>query len=123
MLVNGMMSLLILKRENGSFDDDMLLNVLMGANYMENKPLMDLACHKVRKCVEGKTPEQIREEFNICSDCRVLDEDDKDMCKHGKRKNAFSKEEEEELRRIKPYEEWQRELKEEEAKKLKEEKN
>jgi S-phase kinase-associated protein 1 len=104
------------KRENGTFDDDLLLELLMGANFMDNKPLMNLLCNRVRKCIEGKTPEEIRDEFNICQTCRISgkenDPEDDVLCEHGKKKIAFTQKQEDELRKIKPYEEWEKAQKE-----------
>ena len=38
------------------------------ANYMDIKPLLDLACAKVASMIKGKTPEEIRKRFNIKND-------------------------------------------------------
>lgn len=35
---------------------------------MDIKPLLDLACAKVASMIKGKTPEQIRQTFNIQND-------------------------------------------------------
>lgn len=94
------------KRENGKFDDDLLIELLQTANFLENKFLLKVLCERVKKCIQGKTPEQIRDEFGICQTCRVQNEDDTENCEHGKRKIAFSAEEEEKIRAVKPYEQW-----------------
>ncbi len=38
------------------------------ANFMDIKPLLDLSCAKVASMLKGKTPEQIRKQFNIAND-------------------------------------------------------
>eukprot|EP00808_Paulinella_micropora_P018058 g37916.t1 len=37
----------------------------MAANFLEAKSLLDLCCAKVASMIKGKTPEQIRDTFNI----------------------------------------------------------
>lgn len=49
------------------------------ANYLNIKGLLDLTCQTVAQMIKGKTPEEIRKQFNI--------------------KNDFTPEEEEEVRR------------------------
>lgn len=58
-------------------DTDTLYDLLMAANYLEVKELLDLACQKVADMIRGKTPEQIRQTFGM--------------------KNDFSQEEQEEI--------------------------
>ncbi|KAF3320258.1 SKP1-like protein 1B [Carex littledalei] len=56
-----------------------LFNLLMAADYLHIKGLLDLACQKLADMIKGKSPEEIRQIFNI--------------------KNDFTPEEEEEIRR------------------------
>lgn len=49
-------------------DQEMLFDIILGANYMDIKALLDLSCAKVASMIKGKTPEQIRKTFNIQND-------------------------------------------------------
>ncbi|GFP96601.1 skp1-like protein 1a [Phtheirospermum japonicum] len=60
-------------------DQATLLDLILAANYLNIKSLMDLTCQTVADMIKGKTPEEIRKTFNI--------------------KNDFTPEEEEEVRR------------------------
>ncbi|PNX71445.1 SKP1-like protein 1A-like [Trifolium pratense] len=60
-------------------DQATLFDLILAANYLNIKNLLDLTCQTVADMIKGKTPEEIRKTFNI--------------------KNDFSPEEEEEVRR------------------------
>ena len=49
-------------------DQELLFELILAANYMDIKPLLDLSCAKVASMIKGKTPEQIRKTFNITND-------------------------------------------------------
>ncbi len=49
-------------------EQETLFELILAANYMDIKPLLDLTCAKVASMIKGKTPEQIRKAFNIVND-------------------------------------------------------
>ena len=46
-------------------DNDTLLALILGANFMDIKPLLELASAKVACLIRGTTTESIRKDFNI----------------------------------------------------------
>ena len=60
-------------------DQATLFEIILAANYLNMKGLLDLTCMTVANMMKGKTPEEIRKTFNI--------------------KNDFTPEEEEEVRK------------------------
>ena len=49
-------------------DLEMVFELILGANYMDIKPLLELASAKVASIIKGKTTEEIRKTFNIQND-------------------------------------------------------
>ena len=49
-------------------DLDLIFEIILAANYMDIKPLLELASSKVASIIKGKTPEEIRKTFNIQND-------------------------------------------------------
>jgi S-phase kinase-associated protein 1 len=60
-------------------DNDELFEIILAANYLDIKGCLDLGCKTVAAMIKGKTPQQIRDLFNI--------------------ENDFSPEEEEQIRK------------------------
>ena len=51
-----------------NIEQETLFELILAANYMDIKSLLDLTCAKVASMIKGKTPEQIRQTFNIRKD-------------------------------------------------------
>mmetsp|Transcript_15739 Transcript_15739/g.17771 ORF Transcript_15739/g.17771 Transcript_15739/m.17771 type:complete len:168 (-) Transcript_15739:352-855(-) len=49
-------------------EQELLFQLILAANYMDIKSLLDLSCAKVASMIKGKTPEEIRKTFNITND-------------------------------------------------------
>ena len=49
-------------------DLDLIFEIILAANYMDIKPLLELATSKIASIIKGKTPEEIRKTFNIQND-------------------------------------------------------
>lgn len=49
-------------------EDDMVFELILAANYLDIKPLLDLTCCKVASIIKGKSPEELRKRFNIVCD-------------------------------------------------------
>ena len=49
-------------------DLELIFELILGANYMDIKPLLELASAKVASIIKGKTTEEIRKTFNIQND-------------------------------------------------------
>lgn len=66
-------------REFCNVDQATLFKLVLAANFLDIKPLLDLTCKTIANLIKGRTPEEIRKTFNI--------------------KNDFTPEEEEEIRK------------------------
>ncbi|EKX73059.1 conserved hypothetical protein [Theileria equi strain WA] len=49
-------------------DKEFLFELILAENFLDIKPLLELTCAKVASMIKGKTPEQIRREFDIIND-------------------------------------------------------
>jgi len=53
---------------------ELLFEIILAANYMDIKDLLDLSCAKVASLIKGKTPAEIRKTFNITEDFTPAEE-------------------------------------------------
>ena len=51
-----------------NLEQEVLFEMIMAANFMDIKPLLELACAKVASLIKGKTVPEIRQFFNIEND-------------------------------------------------------
>lgn len=49
-------------------DQEMLYEIILAANYLNIRPLLDAGCKVVAEMIRGKSPEEIRRTFNIVND-------------------------------------------------------
>lgn len=49
-------------------DQPFLFEIILAANYLHIQPLLDLSCKTVANMIKGKSPQEIRETFNIPND-------------------------------------------------------
>jgi S-phase kinase-associated protein 1 len=49
-------------------EQEMLYDIILAANYMDIKSLLDLTCARVASMIKGKSPEEIRKTFGIDND-------------------------------------------------------
>merc|ERR1712146_242733 len=49
-------------------EQPVLFNMILAANYLDIKPLLDLTCKTVANMIKGKTPDQIKALFGVTRD-------------------------------------------------------
>jgi len=49
-------------------DQEMLFEIILAANYLDIKALLDVGCKTVANMIKGKSPDEIRKTFNIQND-------------------------------------------------------
>lgn len=54
--------------------DELLIEILLAANYMDIEPLLILVCAGVASSIKGKSVEEIRTHFNIVNDFTAEEE-------------------------------------------------
>ncbi|KAK5004595.1 hypothetical protein LTR28_008695 [Elasticomyces elasticus] len=56
-------------------DQEMLFEIIVPANCMNTKALLDIGCKTVANMIKGKSPDEIRQTFNIQNDFTPKEED------------------------------------------------
>jgi S-phase kinase-associated protein 1 len=56
-------------------DQKMLFEIILAANYLDIKALLDLGCKTVANMIKSKSPDEIRNTFNIQNDFTPEEED------------------------------------------------
>uniref|UniRef100_A0A8C6FDU6 S-phase kinase-associated protein 1 n=1 Tax=Monodon monoceros TaxID=40151 RepID=A0A8C6FDU6_MONMO len=59
-------------------DQGTLFELILAANYLDIKGLLDVTCKTVANMIKGKTPEEIRKTFNIKND--FIEEEEAQVC-------------------------------------------
>ncbi|KAJ7178828.1 Skp1 family, dimerization domain-containing protein [Mycena crocata] len=49
-------------------EQELLFDIILAANYLDIKTLLDIGCKTVANMIKGKSPDEIRKQFNIIND-------------------------------------------------------
>ncbi|XP_073278612.1 SKP1-like protein 1A [Primulina huaijiensis] len=69
----------VLKKFDTEFvdvDQDTLFDLILAANYLNIRNLLDLTCQTVADMIKGKSPEEVRKLFNIINDYTPEEEEE-----------------------------------------------
>lgn len=64
-----------IKQMNFQVDQGTLFELILAANYLDIKGLLDVTCKTVANMIKGKTPDEIRKTFNIKNDFSASEEE------------------------------------------------
>lgn len=56
-------------------DNDTMFGMILAANYLQIEQLLTFACKTVANMIKGKSPEEIRKQFNIKNDFTPAEEE------------------------------------------------
>ncbi|KAI5343201.1 hypothetical protein L3X38_011077 [Prunus dulcis] len=68
-----------LKSSDDEIFESILFDLILAANYLNIKSLLNLTCEVVADMIKGKTPEEIHKTFNIMND--FTPEEEEEICK------------------------------------------